>query len=71
MQHHSQLDWAVIISQRLGSWAMSKMSDIGTIEVDGIGRLGVMPDAVLDMARDPLNRMDPTATNDLAKYCAP
>ena len=50
---------------------MSKMSDIGTIEVDGIVRRGVMTDAVLDMARDPLNRMDPTATNDLAKYRAP
>jgi len=47
------------------------MSDIGMIEVDGIGRRGVVPDAVLDMARDPLNRMDPTATNDLAKYRAP
>ena len=47
------------------------MSDIGTIEVDGIGRLGVMPDAVLDMARDPLNRMDPTAMTDLARCRAP
>ena len=43
---------------------MSKMSDIGMTEVDGIGRLSVDPDAVLDMARDPLKRMDPTATND-------
>ena len=71
MLHHSQLDWAVIISQRFGSWAMSKMSDIGTTEVDGMGRLGVEPDAVLDMARDPLKRMDPTATNDLTSCGAP
>jgi len=44
---------------------------MGTIEVDGIGRLGVVPEAVLDMARDPLNSMDPTTTNDLARCCAP
>jgi len=53
---------------------MSKMSDIGTTEVDGIGRLGAEPDAVLDMldmARDPLKRMDPTATNDSTRYSAP
>jgi len=50
---------------------MSKMSDIGTTEVDGIGRLGAEPDAVLDMARDPLKRMDPTARNDSARYSAP
>jgi len=53
---------------------MSKMSDMGTTEVDGIGRLGAEPDAVLDMldmARDPSKRMDPTATNDSTRYSAP
>jgi len=50
---------------------MSKMSDIGTTEVDGIGRLGAEPIAVLDMAKDPLKRMDPTATNDSTKCSAP
>ena len=50
---------------------MSKMSDIGMTEVDGIGRLSVEPDAVLDIARDPLKRMDPTATNDSTSCGAP